>query len=139
MELPEDDEEPPRGAALGLQGAVVWAGFLQNPFPLMASARMLVAPSRWETFGNAVAEAMALGVPVVATRCGGPEDLIESGVSGVLVPVDDIDALARAIIALLSDDGSRKQMGAAAQRKAVQFSASAVAGRYLERFKTLVG
>ena len=124
---------------LGLQNAVVWAGFLQNPFPLMASARMLVAPSRWETFGNAVAEAMALGVPVVATRCGGPEDLIESGVSGVLVPVDDIEALARAIIGLLADDRSRQQMGWAAQRKAVQFSASAVAGRYLESFSTLVG
>jgi glycosyltransferase involved in cell wall biosynthesis len=124
---------------LRLEDAVVWAGFLQNPFPLMARARLLVAPSRWETFGNAVAEAMALGVAVVATRCGGPEDLIESGVSGVLVPVDDVDALARAIVALLDDDRSRSAMAAAARRKAVHFSAGAVADRYLEGFSTLIG
>jgi glycosyltransferase involved in cell wall biosynthesis len=65
--------------------------------------------------------------------------LIESGVSGVLVPVDDVDALARAIVALLDDDRSRSAMAAAARRKALRFSAGAVADRYLEGFSTLIG
>ena len=124
---------------LNLDQAVVWMGFLKNPFPHMSRAQILVAPSRWESFGNAVAEAMALGVPVIATRCGGPEDLIESGLTGILVPVDDVQALARAIVALLGDEETRTELATAARASAAQFAAGAVGERYLERFRTLFG
>lgn len=123
---------------LNLDQAVVWTGFLENPFPHMARAQILVAPSRWESFGNAVAEAMALGVPVIATRCGGPEDLIDSGLTGLLVPVDDVQALARAIVVLLGDERARTELATAARATTAQFAASAVGERYLERFRTLL-
>jgi glycosyltransferase involved in cell wall biosynthesis len=137
-EGPARDELIGLAARLGVADAVTWTGFLQNPFPHMARARVLVASSRWETFGNAVAEAMALGVPVVATRCGGPEDLIEHGVNGLLVPVDDPPALAQGILAVLSDDHTRDRMGAEARRQAVRYAGATVAARYLEGFNALL-
>jgi glycosyltransferase involved in cell wall biosynthesis len=57
---------------------------------------LVVTSQRCETFGNVVVEALASGVPVVATRCGGPEDIVADEV-GRLVPIGDPDALARAI------------------------------------------
>ena len=69
---------------------------------LLAGADLLVHASSFETFGIVLAEAMALGIPVVATRCGGPEDFVTDR-SGLLVPVDDVDALRAAIRQVLED------------------------------------
>ncbi len=63
---------------------------------LLQNSEVFILPSRGETFGVAIIEALACGLPVVATRCGGPDDIITPD-NGVLVPVDDIDALATAI------------------------------------------
>lgn len=63
---------------------------------LLQNSDVFILPSRGETFGVAIIEALACGLPVVATRCGGPDDIITPD-NGVLVPVDDIDALATAI------------------------------------------
>lgn len=64
---------------------------------LMSSSNIFVLPSRSETFGVVYIEAMALGLPVIGTRCGGPDDLINSK-NGCLVPVDDVSALSTAMI-----------------------------------------
>lgn len=77
---------------------------------MLSGADVLVHPSAFETFGVVLAEAMALGVPVVATRCGGPEDIVTNE-TGVLVPVDDIDALMSAIEDVLSHLDSWKARG----------------------------
>jgi glycosyltransferase involved in cell wall biosynthesis len=61
-----------------------------------------VLPSRYETFGVALVEAMATGLPVVATRCGGPEDIVTEE-TGRLVPATDPDALAEALRTLRTD------------------------------------
>ena len=66
-------------------------------FELMRRSDAFVLASRSETFGVVFAEAMACGLPVVATRCGGPEDFVNEN-NGVLVPVDDVDSLAQALI-----------------------------------------
>jgi L-malate glycosyltransferase len=66
---------------------------------LMQHAAFYVCASRAETFGVAVAEALACGTPVVSTRCGGPEDFVTDDV-GLTVPVDDEQALARGVAAL---------------------------------------
>ena len=71
----------------------------------MAESALLVLPSRAESFGAVLVEALACGTPVVATRCGGPEDIVRDGL-GVLVPSGDPDALGHGILAVLKGRGS---------------------------------
>ena len=80
-----------------------------------AALDLYVAPQRWEGFGLTVLEAMASGVPVVATRVGAFEDLVADGVTGSLVPPDDQGALTRAIGTVLDDDARRQSMAEAAR------------------------
>ena len=84
----------------------------------LAAATLLVLPSEWEAFGIVLAEAMACGTPVVATRVGGAPDVVQDGVTGRLVEHGDVDALAGAMDALLADDGLRARMGAAGKARA---------------------
>ena len=72
---------------------------------VMAAADIFVLPSFYDSFGIVLIEAMACGVPVVATRCGGPEDLVDAEV-GRLVAVGDAVGLAAAIEEVLEDYGS---------------------------------
>ena len=78
-------------------------GWVDNPAILMASADLLVSAARQESFGLTVAEAMASGTPVVSTRSGGPQEIIEHLISGMLVPVDAPEDLAQAIIDVLAN------------------------------------
>jgi len=120
--------------------SVTFAGFQSNPFPYMARADLLVMSSDCETFGNVVAEAMALGTPVVATRCGGPEDIVSHGEDGALTPVGDPDALAVAVVELLQDPMRRRRMGEKARRKAERMSdAARVARHYRDWLMTVLG
>lgn len=80
-------------------------------------AAVCILPSVWENFPYALLEAMACGAPVVASDCGGFPELIEDGVSGFLVPVDDPDALSARIIELLSKESLRKSMGQNARQR----------------------
>jgi GalNAc-alpha-(1->4)-GalNAc-alpha-(1->3)-diNAcBac-PP-undecaprenol alpha-1,4-N-acetyl-D-galactosaminyltransferase len=78
----------------------------------MARASLVVQPSRFEGFPNAVMEAMGMGAAVICADCpSGPADLIEDGVNGRLVPVDDVAALARAMTDLMSHQGNRERLG----------------------------
>lgn len=98
------DELVRRAAALGLADDVRFAGFVANPFPYMARARVFVSSSRWEGFSNVVAEALACGCPVVATDApGGVAELLGGGRFGRLVGVGDARAMARAILQTLGD------------------------------------
>ena len=72
---------------------------------LFRSCRVFINTPRWnEAFGNVVVEAMACGVPVVAYRRGGPAELVEPGLTGVLVPPDDPSALVAALPEALAID-----------------------------------
>lgn len=77
---------------------------------LIASADVLVSAARQETFGLTVAEAMASGTPVVATRSGGPQEIIEHMYNGMLVPIDDPESLALAIVDVLADPGLARRL-----------------------------
>ena len=88
---------------LGLQTNVDMPGFVENVFACMARASIFVLSSAWEGFGNVLVEAMACGVPVVATNCpSGPAEILEGGRHGRLVPVGDPIALAEALQATLA-------------------------------------
>ncbi len=78
-------------------------------------AAVFVLPSRQEGLGIVVLEAMAAGVPVVSTRCGGPEDHVIDGETGYLVPSNEPMAMAQAILRLLNNDSLRRRMGDAAR------------------------
>lgn len=97
-------------------------GFERDIFNLLSISEMLVHPSHSEGFGLVILEAMAMGLPVVATRCGGPEEMIDHGVSGMLVPVGDPPALAAAVRALLSEPGREREIGQRAERSIRTFS-----------------
>jgi glycosyltransferase involved in cell wall biosynthesis len=94
--------------------SVELAGFVQDTATFWAGCRLAVLPSRHEGFGLAAAEAMACGVPVVATRASSLPEVVADGETGLLVPVDDPDALASALARLLRDDALADRLGAAA-------------------------
>jgi glycosyltransferase involved in cell wall biosynthesis len=86
---------------------------------LHAALDVLVLPSVWpEPFGLVLIEAMASGKPVIASRHGGPPEIVEEGVSGLLVTPGDVEALAEAMRSLLADRARRERMGRAARVRA---------------------
>lgn len=101
---------------------------------VMAAADLIVVPSTFEAFGLAPAEAMALERPVIASRTGGLVDLIEDGVSGLLVPPKDPEALAEAIGRIMQDPDLRKRLSLGGRtRIETHFSTQTVA-KATERF-----
>ncbi len=91
-----------------------------------------VVPSRHEVFGMAAVEAMACAKAVVATRSGGPQEILEHGITGLLVPPEDPAALSRAIIRLLESRDLRQAIGRRARRASSLYRWSSVARRYLD-------
>jgi glycogen synthase len=103
----------------------------------LAAADVLVLPSVYEELGSVLLEAMAAGLPVVASAVGGiPEAL---GAAGRLVPPHDPAALAGAVDELLDDPALAARLGEAARRRATAFSWDALAGRVLEVYREVVG
>lgn len=93
-----------QAAALHIAADVEMPGFQDNPYAWMAASAMYVMSSAWEGLPGVLLEAMACGIPVVSTDCRtGPDEILERGRWGRLVPVGDAAALARAIAATLDD------------------------------------
>ncbi|MGH3905209.1 MAG: glycosyltransferase [Pseudonocardiaceae bacterium] len=127
-------------AELGLAQHVSFTGQLAAPRFTLASLDVLVCSSRQEGFSLVVAEGMAAGVPVVATRCGGPEDLIDDGVNGLLVRAEDPAALAEAVARLATDPALASGLAAAGRATwAGRFTARHGAERFLVLVQGLVG
>ena len=105
---------------LNLSGSVRFAGNIYDLRNYLAAADIFVLPSRSEGFSNAIVEAMAASLPVVATDVGGNAEAVIEGVSGLIVPSEDSEALAAAIIRLLSDPSKAQEMGAAGRRFAAE-------------------
>jgi glycosyltransferase involved in cell wall biosynthesis len=99
---------------LGVADRVTFLGFRSDVARILSRAAVLVHPARYEeTFGLVLLEAMNAGIPVVASRVGGTPEVVEDGVSGLLVPPGDPAALASAVADLLADEARRARMGAA--------------------------
>jgi glycosyltransferase involved in cell wall biosynthesis len=105
---------------LGLNGTVTLQGWQNNMTGVLSSLTLFVSAARSEPFGLSIVEAMAAGLPVVATASEGASEIIEDGYSGKLVPVDDPESLAEAINALLGDPSERSRLGNNAQVVAQQ-------------------
>jgi glycosyltransferase involved in cell wall biosynthesis len=103
---------------LRLEDDVRFVGFQSNVFECLKQTDVLALPSRTEGFGKAALEAMAMGVPVVATAVGGLRELVVDGETGTLVPYGDPRKLADAIVDLLADNRRRLEMGRKARQRA---------------------
>ncbi|MBI4605767.1 MAG: glycosyltransferase [Planctomycetes bacterium] len=115
---------------LGLEPSVRWTGYVTEPLGLMASLDVVVhAAVEPEPFGRVILEALALGRPTVATAIGGPVEIIEDGVSGLLVPPGDASALAEKVAALFSSPELRSRLGAGARRRAQDFGVESYVGQ----------
>lgn len=115
---------------MGLAGRVHFLGCRSDVLELLSCVDVVVSAATLEPFGRTLVEAMVLGVPVVATRSGGPEEIVEDGKSGYLVGVGDVAAMAGRIAALLDDPVRARAMGMVGRQRALShFSLdSAVAG-----------
>jgi N-acetyl-alpha-D-glucosaminyl L-malate synthase BshA len=99
---------------LGIASRVHLLGAQENVVPLLSIADLFLLPSEQESFGLAALEAMACGVPVVASDAGGLPEVIDHGVSGFLHPVGDVETMADSGVALLSDPGLHQRIADAA-------------------------
>ena len=121
----------------GLDNAVVLCGFQKNPWKYVARADVFALSSHYEGFGNVLIEAMACGVPVVATASAGTRDIISHDTDGLLVESHTPAAMAAALMAMLGDEGRRLRMAAAAVRSAQRFAIRPVTDTYASTFARL--
>ncbi|MCF6524025.1 glycosyltransferase family 4 protein [Streptomyces sp. JJ36] len=123
---------------LGLRGRAQLKGVVTPLEPEWVQGSVGVSTSRVEAFGMTIVEAMRCGLPVVATRCPhGPAEIIRHGEDGLLVPVDDADAVAAGLLRLTGDDALRQRMGRAALAHAERFDPAGIAERYSVLFAEL--
>jgi glycosyltransferase involved in cell wall biosynthesis len=115
---------------LGVSRQVRFTGAVSDIWPLLAKADLFVLPSRYETLGIAALEAMAAGLPVMASNVGGLKELVAPGVTGELVEPGNPDALAEQLIALLRSPETLWRMGKAAQERAAAQRADGMVDAY---------
>ncbi len=95
---------------LELSARVRFLGWRNDRAALLAAADLCVFPSRYEPFGTVMVDAWAAGVPLVAAAAAGPKAYVEDGVNGLLVPIDDVDALARAVARVQAEPGLAERL-----------------------------
>jgi glycosyltransferase involved in cell wall biosynthesis len=122
----------------GLERGVRFLGFRRDLPDVMAAADLVVLPSLAEAFGLVLAEALYLGVPVVASRVGGIPEVVDHEVDGLLVPPGDRDALAGALVRVLEDGALRRRLaGAGRERVAGRFAFDRMVREYEQIYDEL--
>lgn len=125
--------------ALGVADRVQFLGRIENVAPLLSSADLFLLPSETESFGLSALEALSCGVPVVASETGGIPEVVREGLTGALRPVGEVDAMAAAAVAILSDDARWARMSVAAAADARQrFSEARIIGQYESTYEDAV-
>lgn len=127
---------------LGVERQVLFAGFIEknNRHLFYKAADVFCLPSsmKTESFGIVNLEAMASGIPVVASNYGGIPDVIKDGENGLLIPPNDPDSLAKALIKLLKNDNKREKMGINGKNKAKNYSWTKIAKKTNELYNKVM-
>jgi len=124
---------------LGVADRVDFLGYTSNLAVELAAMDVFVMPSLTEGFGLVAVEAMALGKPVIATRVGGLIEVVEDGLTGILVPPGDPKALASAIGRLLDSEDARRSMGEVGRRRVRErFTAKRMVDEHLDVYRGLL-
>lgn len=124
--------------SLELAGRVRLLGYQSDIQHALAAIDLIVVPSQYEGCANVILEAMALGKPVVATHVGGNPELVIEGFTGLLVPPNDVDALADAIERLATDRAAAVRLGQAGRERALgHFSVSQMVDAYTRLYEEL--
>jgi len=125
---------------LGVRSACEFPGFLGDPLAAIEDADLYVLPSRWEGLPNALLEAIAVGLPVVATRCPtGPEEILQDGRAGRLVAVDDVPGMTKSMLELISNHAERSELARRARERALDFALEINLAAYRAVFERLPG
>jgi glycosyltransferase involved in cell wall biosynthesis len=121
---------------LGISSRVHFLGYRGNPYPCMKRAKLFALSSLWEGFPYALLEALALGLPCVATDCpSGPAEMLDHGAYGMLVKPKDIYGLGEAMGHLLSDSQKLKEQSVKSLRRAKEFSIENMTRAYVDYFE----
>jgi N-acetyl-alpha-D-glucosaminyl L-malate synthase BshA len=125
---------------LGVHEHVFFLGKLESVAPLLASADLFLLPSESESFGLSALEALACGVPVVASNVGGLPDVVKDGVTGFLKPVGDVEAMASSAVTILKDRARWDAMSTAAAADArARFAQDDIVAMYERFYEGVVG
>ncbi len=126
--------------SLGLEKEIKLFGMQANVTKYLAAADVFVLPSRWEGLPIALLEAMSAGLPVIATRVEGVDEVVEEGVHGMLVQPESTEELVKAILQLSKDVAQRHQMGDAARLRVLErYTVDRMCERYLKLFEHSLG
>jgi glycosyltransferase involved in cell wall biosynthesis len=121
--------------ALDLKEGVALPGFVENPYAYMRAVSVFVLSSRYEGFGNVVAEALAMGTPVVSTDCpSGPSEILARGKYGKLVPMADATAMADAILETLTHPTPSETL----KHRSLDFECDRIVDQYLDVVEQLM-
>lgn len=135
---PAEESLRTQARALGVESRVCFLGELDDVAPYLQAADIYAFASRGEGLPNSVLEAMATGLPIVATRIGGVVDALEDGHNGTLVPVEDAEAMAKALDRLLAHPAMRRQLGKQARETVIRdYSLDITTERYLRLYQQL--
>lgn len=124
---------------MGILDRAIFTGERNDVPTILRDFDVLVHPSQREAFSRVVAEAMVMGKPVVATRCGGPEEIVVDGKTGYLVPKDDAHLMADRVLSLLSNDAQRFSMGVEGKKRVEEsFSPEKTVGKINDLFQDML-
>jgi N-acetyl-alpha-D-glucosaminyl L-malate synthase BshA len=135
---PQREEAEREAERLGVTRQVFFLGKLDSVADLLRSADLFLLPSRSESFGLGALEAMACGVPVVASRVGGLPEVVVDGETGALESSEDIEGMAERAVALLQDQATWRRMRTQAVEHARRFDAGLIVPQYEDLYRRLV-